>query len=78
MIAGLVTRLSGYIYEGLQISMGGLVLGLLAYILSVLYVVRFWITARHQRHATKLALARAGGLLIFMYLAPETIREALL
>ena len=78
VIAGLVTRLSGYIYEGLQISMGGLVLGLLAYILSVCMSYasgsqRDINAMRQNWHWLELT-----GFLIFMYLAPETIREALL
>ena len=78
VIAGLVARLSGYIYEGLQVSMGGLVLGLFAYII----VICMSYASGSQRDINAMRQnwhwLELTGFLIFMYLAPETIREALI
>ena len=77
VLAGLIARFSDYVQLGIKISMGGLVFGLLLYIsaLCVSYGVGKQAEINGQRHNWHwLELA---GFLIFMYFAPETLREVL-
>ena len=77
VLVGLIARFSDYVQLGIKISMGGIVIGLLLYIsaLCVSYGVGEQAEINGQRqnwHWLELA-----GFLIFMYLAPETLREVL-
>ena len=77
VLVGLIARFSNYVQPGIKVSMGGLVIGLLLYIfaLCVSYGVgkQAEINAPRQNwHWLELA-----GFLVFMYFAPETLREVL-
>lgn len=77
VLVGLIARFSDYVQLGIKISMGGLVIGLLLYIsaLCISYSVGEQAEINGQRqnwHWLELA-----GFLIFMYFAPETLREVL-
>jgi len=77
VIVGLIARFYDYVQLGIKISMSGLVIGLLLYIsaLCVSYGVGEQAEINGQRqnwHWLELA-----GFLIFMYFAPETLREVL-
>lgn len=77
VFVGLIARFSEFVQLGVKISMGGLVIGLLLYIsaLCVSYGAGGQAEINGQRrnwHWLELT-----GFVIFMYFAPETLREVL-
>ncbi len=78
VIIGLIARFSDYVQAGLQISMGGLVLGLLTYLFSV--CISYGVGSQGEIDAQRQNWhwLELTGFLLFMYFAPETLREVLL
>jgi len=78
VIIGLIFRFAGFIEEGLTISMVGLIYGLLLYVCT--YMGTHVITAKCDLRTSLFNWhwLEISGFLIFMYFAPETIRETLL
>ena len=78
VIIGLIFRFSGFIEEGLTVSMVGLIYGLVLYICT--YMGSHLITAQYDLRTSLFNWhwLEISGFLIFMYFAPETIRETLL
>jgi len=78
VIIGLIFRFAGFIEEGLTVSMVGLIYGLVLYICT--YMGSHLITAQYDLRTSLFNWhwLEISGFLIFMYFAPETIRETLL
>lgn len=78
VVIGLIFRFAGFIEEGLTVSMVGLIYGLVLYV--CIYMGTHIITAQYDLRTSLFNWhwLEISGFLIFMYFAPETIRETLL
>lgn len=78
VIVGLIFRFAGFIEEGLTVSMVGLIYGLVLYV--CIYMGTHAVTAQCDLRTSLFNWhwLEISGFLIFMYFAPETIRETLL
>ena len=65
-------------YEGLKIAMNGLLYGLLSYIGLYIVSYKFGTTAKIDAPLMNWHWMEVTGFLIFMFFAPETLRESLL
>jgi len=65
-------------YEGLKIAMNGLSYGLLSYISIYIVSYKFGTTAKIDAPLMNWHWMEVTGFLIFMFFAPETLRESLL
>jgi len=65
-------------YEGLKIAMNGLLYGLLSYICIYIVSYKFGTTAKIDAPLMNWHWMEVTGFLIFMFFAPETLRESLL
>jgi hypothetical protein len=65
-------------YEGLKIAMNGLSYGLLSYICIYIVSYKFGTTERIDAPLMNWHWLEVTGFLIFMFFAPETLRESLL
>ena len=65
-------------YEGLSIAMNGLFYGLLSYICIYIVSYKFGTTERIDAPLMNWHWMEVTGFLIFMFFAPETLRESLL
>ena len=65
-------------YEGLKIAMNGLLYGLLSYICLYIVSYKFGTTEKIDAPLMNWHWMEVTGFLIFMFFAPETLRESLL
>jgi hypothetical protein len=65
-------------YEGLSIAMNGLFYGLFTYIFIYIFSYKFGTTAKIDAPLMNWHWMEVTGFLIFMFFAPETLRESLL
>jgi len=65
-------------YEGLSIAMNGLFYGLFTYIFIYIFSYKFGTTAKINAPLMNWHWMEVTGFLIFMFFAPETLRESLL
>jgi hypothetical protein len=65
-------------YDGLSIAMNGLLYGLLSYICIYIVSYKFGTTAKIDAPLMNWHWMEVTGFLIFMFFAPETLRESLL
>ena len=65
-------------YEGLKIAMNGLLYGLLSYLLIYIVSYKFGTTEKIDAPLMNWHWMEVTGFLIFMFFAPETLRESLL
>jgi len=65
-------------YEGLSIAMNGLYYGLLSYICIYIVSYKFGTTEKINAPLMNWHWMEVTGFLIFMFFAPETLRESLL
>ena len=77
VMIGLIARFSDYVEQGLRISMGGLVLGLLVYVCALCMSYGTGAQAEINAQRKNWHWLELTGFLVFMYFAPETLREVL-
>lgn len=77
VFVGLIARFSDFVQLGVKISMGGLVIGLLLYIAALCVSYGSGGQAEINGQRQNWHWLELTGFLIFMYFAPETLREVL-
>lgn len=77
VFVGLIARFSDFVQLGVKISMGALVIGLLLYIAALCVSYGSGGQAEINGQRQNWHWLELTGFLIFMYFAPETLREVL-